>query len=96
MLLRQLGYDPAGIAANYGSSPLRTETLNWQREMKVYRVRLVTASVTRWLEETRGEQLSRDGAAGQLALLATDAGPFGQDLTRWLRVRGLVADQKNV
>ncbi len=94
LLLRQLGYDPASIAANYGSSPLRTETLNWQREMKVYRVRLVTASVTRWLDETRGEQLSRDGAAGQLALLATDAGPFGQDLSCWLRVRGLIPEKK--
>ena len=95
LLLRQLGYDPASIAANYGSSPLRKETLNWQSEMKIHRVRLVTASVTRWLEETRGEQLSKDGAA-QLALLAADAGPFGQDLTRWLRVRGLIPEKKTI
>jgi len=96
VLLWQLGYDPAGIAANYGSSPLRKEVFNWQREMKLHRVRLVTATVTRWLEETRGEQLSRDGAAAQLAILASDAGPFGQDLTCWLRVRGLIPEKKTV
>ena len=94
LLLRQLGYEPAGIAASYVGSPLRAEALTWQREMKVYRLRLLTASVTRWLEETRGEQLSRDGAPAQLARLAADAGPAGQDLTRWLRVRGLLPDKK--
>jgi hypothetical protein len=96
LLLRQLGYDPASIAASYGSSPVRTETLNWLREMKLHRVRLVTASVMRWLEATRGEQAARDGAAAQLGLLAADAGPFGQDLNRWLRVRGLIPDKKTV
>ena len=96
LLLRQLGYDPASIAANYRNSPLRAEALNWQRVMKLHRLRLLTASVMRWLEETRGEQLSRDGAAAQLALLAADAGPFGQDLTRWLRVRGLIPEKKTV
>jgi hypothetical protein len=95
LLLRQLGYDPAGLATSYATSPLRTDTLNWQREMKLYRVRLVVASVMRWLEEPHGEQLSRDGAA-QLGRLAADAGPFGQDLTRWLRVRGLIPEKKTV
>jgi hypothetical protein len=93
-LLRQLGYDAAGIAANYGGSPLRAETLSWLREMKLHRVRLVAACVTRWLEETRGERLSRDGAAAHLALLAGDAGPCGQDLSRWLGVRGLLPEKK--
>ena len=95
-LLRQLGYDPASIAANYTSSPLRTDILNWQREMKLHRARLVTASVLRWLEETRGEGLSKDGAAAQLGRLAADAGPYGQDLLRWLRVRGLIPEKKTV
>lgn len=89
LFLRQLGYDAANIASSYSTSPLRTEALNWQREMKLHRLRLLTACVGRWLEETRGEQLSRDGAPGQLAMLAEDAGPFGLDLNRWLAVRGL-------
>jgi hypothetical protein len=89
LFLRQLGYDAANIATSYSTSPLRTEALNWQREMKLHRVRLLTACVGRWLEETRGQQLSRDGAPAQLAQLAEDAGPFGVDLNRWLAVRGL-------
>lgn len=95
-LLKQLGYEAGAIASNYSSSSLRTDTLNWLREVKLHRVRLVTACVTRWLEETRGEQLSRDGQAAQLVLLAGDAGPFGQDLSRWLEVRGLLPEKKTL
>ena len=95
-LLRQLGYEPAAIAGNYRGSPLRAETLNWQRDMKSFRVRLVTASVTRWLDETHGAHVSQAGAAAQLALLAADAGPFGQDLARWLKVRGLMPEKPTV
>jgi AAA domain (dynein-related subfamily) len=94
LFLRQLGYDAATIGANYGSSPLRAQILKWKQEMKLHRVRLVTAAMMRWLEETRGEYVAKDGAAAQLTLLATDAGPFGQDLNRWLRVRGLAQERK--
>ncbi len=94
LLLKQLGYDPATIASTYGNSQLRTLVLNWKQEMKLYRVRLVTAAVTRWLEETRGEYVNKDGTASQLAMLAADAGPYGQDLNRWLRVRGRALERK--
>jgi hypothetical protein len=75
---------------------LRPEILNWQREMKVHRVRLVVASVTRWLDQTKDEQLSRDGLAAHLGWLAADAGPFGQDLAGRLRVRGLLPEKPTV
>lgn len=94
VFLRQLGYDAQNIAASYSTSPLRAEALNWQSEMKLHRVRLLTACVMRWLDETHGEQLSRDGAPAQLALLAQDAAPFGRDLRRWLAIRGLLSEKK--
>jgi hypothetical protein len=93
LFLRQLGYDPANLAAGYTQSPLRAQMSAWQREMKVHRIRLVISSVTRWIEETRGDQVSRDGAAAGLAQLAADAGPFGLDLAAWLRVRGLLPEK---
>lgn len=92
LLLRQLGYNPASLAASYGRSPLRADVQNWRREMKSYRVRLVVVAVLRWLEEARGELRLKEDTAPQLALLAADAGPLGQDLGSWLRVRGLVPE----
>jgi hypothetical protein len=92
--LQQLGYDPAAIAANYSNLPLRTKTLEWKREMKLHRVRLVIAAMIRWLDETRGEHVVQNGAASQLMMLAVDAAPLGQDLSRWLRARGLVPERK--
>ncbi|HEX3625229.1 MAG TPA: MoxR family ATPase [Verrucomicrobiae bacterium] len=92
--LRRLGYDPATIAASYSSSPLRQQTLAWKREMKLHRVRLVVSAMLRWLDETRGEHLSQNGAASQLMMLAGDVAPLGQDLSRWLRARGLVPERK--
>jgi AAA domain (dynein-related subfamily) len=92
--LRQLGYDPATIAASYSSSPLRAQTLDWKREMKLHRVRLVISVMMRWLDETRGERVVQDGAASQLMTLAVDSAPLGQDLSRWLRARGLVPERK--
>jgi AAA domain (dynein-related subfamily) len=92
--LRQLGYDPAAIAASYSSSPLRQQTLDWKRQMKLHRVRLVISTMMRWLDETRGEHVVQDGAASQLMMLAGDAAPLGQDLSRWLRARGLVPERK--
>jgi MoxR-like ATPase len=94
LLLRQLGYDPASVAATYSSSPLRAEVQSWRRDTKLHRVRLVVAAVMCWLEESRGELPRKDEAAPQLALLAADAGPFGQDLARWLRVRGLAPERR--
>jgi hypothetical protein len=91
LLLRQLGYDPANIAATY-SSQLRPQVQTWRREMKLHRVRLVVAAVLRWLQETRGEPVANQPGAPQLALLAADAGPLGQDLACWLRVRGLAPE----
>lgn len=92
--LRQLGYDPATIAASYSSSPLRQQTLDWKRQMKLHRLRLVVSTMMRWLEETRGEHVSQNGASSQLMMLAGDAAPLGEDLSRWLRARGLVAERK--
>ena len=62
--------------------------------MKLYRVRLVISVMMRWLDETRGERVVQDGAASQLMMLAVDAAPLGQDLSRWLRARGLVPERK--
>ena len=92
LLLGQLGYDPASLAASYGSSRLRPEVQSWRREMKLHRVRLVVAAVMRWLEETRGDFLLKAEVPPQLALLAADAGPLGQDLGSWLRVRGFLPE----
>jgi MoxR-like ATPase len=92
ILLRQIGYDPAGLAESYGGSPLRSEVQSWRRGTNLHRVRLVVAAMMRWLDETRGDPVLKSGTAQQLALLAADAGPFGQDLGRWLRVRGMAPD----
>lgn len=92
-LLRQLGYDPATLATTY-SSQLRAQVQSWYAEMKLHRVRLVIAALMRWLEETRGEALLKDHSASQLTLLAGDAGPLGQDLRSWLRVRGFAQEPK--
>lgn len=92
--LRQLGYDPATIAAGYSRSPMRAQILEWKGEMKLHRLRLVISTMMRWLDETRGEHVARDGAASQLMILAVDTAPLGQDLGRWLRARGLVPEGK--
>jgi hypothetical protein len=94
LLLQRLGYDPAGIAGGYGNSRLRTEVQGWRRDLKLHRARLVVVAVMRWLEETRGEALLKPETVPQLALLAADAGPLGQDLGRWLRARGFSPDGK--
>ncbi len=86
-LLRELGYDPARIAADYVGSPLARELAGWRRDLRVSRIRLVIAAMLRWLEHATIDATAP--SAAKLAALAHDAGPLGEPLAGWLRTRGL-------
>jgi hypothetical protein len=86
-LLKGLGHEVDAIVRGYPALPVRRELLAWRESMKLHRIRLVLAAVLQHLERMPAEQIA--GTAPALNALALDAGALAEDLSRWLRVRGL-------
>jgi hypothetical protein len=92
LLLRSTGIEPDALIATYATSPVRKEMHAWREAMVVHRIQLVVTVVLHWLRDLRDEPEALREIAPQLTRIAEDAGPMGQDITRWLRMRGLVQE----
>lgn len=92
LLLRSTGFEPDALIANYANSPLREQMHSWREAMAVYRIQLVVSCVLHWLLHVRDESEALREVTPQLTLIAEDAGPMGEDILRWLRMRGLVPE----
>ncbi|MFT3700083.1 MAG: AAA family ATPase [Kofleriaceae bacterium] len=77
-----LGHAADQIVTHYIDSPLQREVGKWRKDLVVYKLRLVVATVAQWLER----QTRLDPAvAPHLEALAKDTGPVGERLARWMR-----------
>ena len=92
LLLGTTGFEPDALIANYASSPLRQQMRAWRETMVVYRIQLVVSCVLTWLRNVRDDSDAVREVTPQLRLIAEDAGPMGEDILRWLRLRGLVQE----
>jgi hypothetical protein len=86
-LLRSTGVSPEAIAHSYQSSSIRSDILRWRESMQVHRIVLVVQAVLHWLAEA----VTGAETNAHIEMLATDAGPMGAELRRWLSLRGEIA-----